>query len=49
MTIELTKTEAETLMQLLDIAVKAGGLNVAEVALPLAQKLNTELQNDNPN
>ena len=44
MTLELSKPEAETLMQLLDIAVKAGGLNVAVAALPLAQKIESELQ-----
>ena len=44
MRLELTKKDAETLMQLLDLAVKAGGLNVAAIALPLAQKIETELQ-----
>jgi hypothetical protein len=38
-TIELAPQEAETLVQLLDIAVKSGGLSVAEAALFFLNKL----------
>ena len=38
-TIELTDEEANALMQLLDIAVKAGGLKVAQAASVLAEKI----------
>ena len=37
-TIEFTDQELQVLTQLLDIAVKAGGLNVAEAASVLARK-----------
>lgn len=37
--IELTLQEAQHLNELLDIAVKAGGLNVAAAALPIATKV----------
>lgn len=40
MTIDLSKEEAQQLLNLLDLAVKAGGLNVASIAMPLAIKLN---------
>jgi hypothetical protein len=33
--IELTAEQANTLLQLIDIAVKAGGIQNAKVALPL--------------
>jgi hypothetical protein len=36
MQIELTKEQAQTLLQLLDIAVKAGGLQVAKPAYDIA-------------
>lgn len=39
MTIELTNEEANALAQLLDLAVKAGGLGAAEAALPIFKKL----------
>lgn len=39
MTLELTNEEAQALAQLLDLAVKAGGLNAATAAVPLFQKL----------
>lgn len=48
MKLELTTTEAETLMQLLDLATKAGGLNVAAQALPLAQKLDAAIRSEIP-
>jgi len=40
-TIEFTENELQILTQLLDIAVKAGGLNVAEAAVVLARKVST--------
>lgn len=39
LTLELTKQEQIALLQLLDIAVKAGGLPVAEASIQLAQKI----------
>ena len=39
MKLELTIDEANQLLSLMDLAVKAGGLQVSAVALPLAQKL----------
>ena len=39
-TIEFTENELQILTQLLDIAVKAGGLNVAEAAVVLARKVS---------
>ena len=39
MTIELDEREAQALLALLDLAVKAGGLNAAAAALPIAQKV----------
>jgi len=39
MQIELSKDEAQALLGLLDVAVKAGGLQVAQHALPLAVKV----------
>jgi len=41
--IELTKDEASTLLQLLDVAIKAGGLNVASAALTIAMKVEEAL------
>lgn len=37
--IELTEEEANTLAQLIDMAVKFGGIRTAVVAAPLFQKL----------
>jgi hypothetical protein len=37
--LELTYKDEQTFLQLLDIAVKAGGLNVAQQALVLAHKM----------
>lgn len=47
LTLELTKQEQTALLQLLDIAVKAGGLSVAEASIQLAQKIQvaTEVVN----
>lgn len=39
MQLELTKEEAQQLMSLLDVATKAGGLQAAQAALPLALRL----------
>lgn len=39
MKLELTPEEAQSLVNLLDVAVKAGGLQAAVVAVPLFQKL----------
>jgi len=38
-TIELTSAEAQALVNCLDIATKAGGLQNARVALPIAEKI----------
>ena len=38
-TIEFNDGELQALMQLIDIAVKSGGLNVAQAATVLAQKI----------
>ncbi len=37
--LELTKEQAQQLLDLLDLATKSGGLQVASVALPVAAKL----------
>ena len=42
--IEFTEQELQVLTQLLDIAVKAGGLNVAEAATVLAKKISQEIE-----
>lgn len=42
--IMFTNEELNTLIQLLDIATKAGGLGVAQQALPLAVKIQQQLQ-----
>ena len=39
MTLELDDKEVQALLVLLDLAVKAGGLNAAAAALPIAQKV----------
>lgn len=38
--LELTDNEGSALLQLIDLAVKAGGMNVAEAAVVLSQKIN---------
>jgi hypothetical protein len=40
MNIELTHDEAQALVRLLDIAVKAGGLPVAQAAWAIAKKVD---------
>lgn len=39
MTVEFTEQEIKVLLQIMDIAVKAGGLQVAEAAVVLSKKL----------
>jgi hypothetical protein len=41
--IELTEQEAKNLVQALDLATKAGGLNVAVLALPIARMVEEQL------
>ena len=40
----LTNEDLVAILQLLDIATKAGGLSVAQQALPLAVKIQQQLQ-----
>ena len=42
--IEFSEGEINALVQLIDLAVKAGGLNVAQAGAALAQKLTGETQ-----
>lgn len=42
-TVTLTEDQARAVMQLIDLAVKAYGLNAAVVALPLAQEIERQL------
>ena len=44
-TIEFTEEELSALIQLLDIAVKAAGLNVAQAAAVLVAKINEQAGN----
>jgi len=44
MNITLTETEANNLIALLDVATKAGGLQVAAAALPLVAKIQEASQ-----
>lgn len=44
MTLDLTNDEANNLLQLLDVAVKAAGLQAAQVALPIAIKIQQAAQ-----
>lgn len=46
MTLELTKEEAQALLQLLDIATKAAGLQAAQAALPIAIKVQKALDTE---
>ncbi len=41
--IHLTEEQAKNTMQLLDLAVKAGGLNASVLALPIAQSIEGQL------
>lgn len=45
-TIQLTEELAKNTMQLLDLAVKAGGLNASVLALPIAQEIEKQLTED---
>lgn len=45
MQIELTADEAQNLLNLLDAVVRAHGLNAAQTALPLAEKVQ-QVMND---
>jgi len=42
--VQFSKEEVNALVQLLDIAVKSGGLNVAEAALVIIRKVSTAAQ-----
>jgi hypothetical protein len=46
MTLELTPQEAQQLIGLLDLATKSGGLQAAQMALPIAVKVQTELDKE---
>lgn len=39
LTLTLTKDEGQTLYELIDLAVKAGGVQVAKAAVPIVDKL----------
>jgi hypothetical protein len=41
--ITLTEEQAKNAVQLLDLAVKAGGLNASVLALPIAQAIEEQL------
>lgn len=41
--IQLTEEQAKNTMQLLDLAVKAGGLNASVLALPIAKAIEEQL------
>jgi hypothetical protein len=43
-TIELNQNEGTALLQLIDFAIKAQGLNVAEVGFALAKKINAAFE-----
>lgn len=46
MKLELTTQEATVLSQLIDLAVKANGLQVAEAGLVLARKISEAMQEE---
>lgn len=46
--IELTTEQANSLLQLIDIAVKAGGIQNAKVAVPLADIIIAAAQTPKP-
>jgi hypothetical protein len=46
MQIELTPQEAQQLIGLLDLATKSGGLQAAQMALPIAVKIQTEIDKE---
>jgi hypothetical protein len=47
MTLDFTTEELNALIGLLDIATKAGGLQVAQAALPIAVKVQTAVNEAN--
>ena len=47
MTLELTNQEAKTLIALLDLATKSGGLDVAQHSFPLAVKIQNLIDKEN--
>lgn len=49
MVLELSKEEAQQLLDLLDLATKAGGLQAAAAALPIASKIMQSVQNEQKN
>jgi len=48
MTIELTKEEANALLQLIDIAIKSGGIQVAKAGVVLSEKILAEASKQQP-
>jgi hypothetical protein len=48
MPIDLTPAEARALIDLLDLACKAGGLNAAVAALPIAAKVQSAIEATTP-
>jgi len=49
--VEFSKEEVQALLQLIDMAVKTGGLNVAEAGVVLARKIDkagAEVTNNKP-
>lgn len=47
MNIDLNKQEAEALLALIDVAVKATGLQTAQIATHLAAKISEAAKQDN--
>lgn len=45
-TVTFTKEEAQALLQIIDIAVKSAGLNVAEAATVLAKKIDAAFKTE---
>lgn len=45
-TIQLNENQGKQLMSILDLAVKAGGLNVSVIALPIAQTIEEQLNKE---
>tara|TARA_R100000655_G_scaffold14452_2_gene32257 strand:- start:886 stop:1056 length:171 start_codon:yes stop_codon:yes gene_type:complete len=48
MTVELTEQESKMLIQLLDVAVKSGGLGVAGPATAIATKVSEQVAAQSP-
>lgn len=47
--VELSVEEANSLLNLLDVAVKAGGIRVAPVALSIVQRIEDAAKKENSN